>query len=365
MNNSCGIPKHQSSIDFMKNHFNGHRVPLDATIELTHKCNFKCVHCYGGHERTYKDLTFDQWLSILKEIKDAGCLNITFTGGEVLTRKDFSKIYTETRKMGFMVSVFSNASLLNENIVKLFYDYPITYFSTTMYGFTPETYGVVTGNANNYYAFMKGLDLLNKYNITVELKAIALRENFDEIAKIYKFAKERGYLFRCAVGIRNRNDTKNIPVEHSITPEEALTLDIKTFPERLDFWKQQACAPNPQPFTDNRRNKHYKFLCHAGEYSFMIDASGFLHCCSVERLSGISLLKNKFKDCWNGYIFNLINTKVSDNFKCLNCEDFRYCEQCTAKIELEGGSKLIPNYDTCKLAKLRHEWCDKYRRENS
>lgn len=350
-----------SSREFMKNNFEGKHIPLDGTLELTHKCNFKCVHCYGQNERNEKDLSYDQWIGVLEKLKKAGCLNLIFTGGEALLRKDFCDLYIKSREMGFLVSVFSNASLLDDKLAKVFWEYPITYFSTTMYGFSPSTYAVVTGSERNYQMFMNGLSLLKKYSITTELKAVVLKENLHEIKKIYDYANEQGFLFRCSAGIRSCNDSGSSPFQHTVTPEEAFQLDIEAFPERLRFWQDQALNPSAQPYTTAKRKNCYKYLCHAGESSFMIDASGVLHCCGVDRINGISIIENDFLDCWENFIPKIINQKVGEDFPCLQCKDFRYCEQCSAEIELESGGKMIPNSNVCRLARLRHKWCDDYK----
>lgn len=356
--NSCVVCKTLSSLDYIKSNFEGLRVPLDGTVELTHKCNFRCVHCYGAHERAEEDLSYEQWIDIFQQIKEAGCLNLIFTGGEALIRNDFKKLYLKAREMGFMVIVFSNASLLTEEIAKMFWEYPITYFSTTMYGFTPSTYAEITGKEENYFDFMKGLQLLKKYCIPVELKAIALKENFTELKSIYEYAKKEGYMFRCSSGIRARNDSQLTPIDYALSPEDALKLDVEFFPERIEFWKQQAKSPCKQPYTENRRKNKFKYLCHIGEQSFMIDASGNIHCCGIERSVNMSVLENGFEMCWRELMPNVINKKTEETFKCLSCKDFRYCEQCTARIELESSEGLVPSKEMCKLAKLRHQWCD-------
>jgi len=70
------------------------RVPLSGSLEITHRCNLRCVHCYVGTARYSKDLQReemgkDQIFRLLDEICDAGCLHLLITGGEPLMRPDF------------------------------------------------------------------------------------------------------------------------------------------------------------------------------------------------------------------------------------------------------------------------------------
>ena len=59
-------------------------VPYGATIELTSRCNFRCVHCYLDHFHQTEDLTFDQIKFILDALAKAGMMTIFFSGGEPL-----------------------------------------------------------------------------------------------------------------------------------------------------------------------------------------------------------------------------------------------------------------------------------------
>ena len=360
----CSVPKNMELQMLLEENFAGKHIPIDGMIELTHSCNFRCIHCYGKNERVMNDLTFDQWISIFKQIKEEGCLCIALTGGEVLCRKDFIDLYIEAKRMGFIVVVLSNASLVSEEIAKVFYDYPLAYFSTTMYGYSRETYKKVTGSADNYNRFLNGLQILEKYKIPIELKTVALKENYEDLQNIYNFSVEKGYPFRCTINIRATNEGNTETSSHSISPEQGLKLDTEVFKNRLNFWKHQALNPNPQPKTEEKRKNKYKFLCNAGKNGFMIDANGDAHICMAERSQGYSLLNNSFKEYWNNVITKIASEHVQDDFPCIKCNNFRYCEQCSAQFDLENNSNItcITN-SKCKLAELRHEWCDKYASE--
>ena len=66
---------------------------IDGTvyIELTHKCNFKCKHCYANCPQP-KEMTFEQVKHLSKILKKEGFKKILLTGGEPLLIKDIKKI---------------------------------------------------------------------------------------------------------------------------------------------------------------------------------------------------------------------------------------------------------------------------------
>ncbi len=94
------------------------RVPLSGSIEITFRCNLRCVHCYISDYSGDGEMTTPEILRILDEIADAGCLWLLLTGGEVLSRTDFPEIYLHAKRRGFLLTVFSNGVLFDDRIAK-------------------------------------------------------------------------------------------------------------------------------------------------------------------------------------------------------------------------------------------------------
>jgi MoaA/NifB/PqqE/SkfB family radical SAM enzyme len=105
-----------------------HRVPLNGSIAMTHRCHLRCVHCYLGEERFAPpaggELATPFWLRVLDEAAEAGCLKLLITGGEPLLRADFAAVYEHAIRLGLLVSVFTNGTLVDERVVALFAEWP-------------------------------------------------------------------------------------------------------------------------------------------------------------------------------------------------------------------------------------------------
>lgn len=94
--------------------------PLAGNFELTARCNFNCKMCYvhltaEEQQRRGRELTAEEWLAIAQEARSRGMLFLLLTGGEPLIRKDFRYLLTELKKMGLLVSVNSNGSLIDRD----------------------------------------------------------------------------------------------------------------------------------------------------------------------------------------------------------------------------------------------------------
>ena len=113
--------------------------PLAGNFELTPRCNFNCKMCYvhlseAEQKRRGAELSADEWLSIAETARSQGMLFLLLTGGEPLIRPDFRYILSELKKMGLMVSINSNASLIDKDMLDFFRHEPPFRFNITLYG---------------------------------------------------------------------------------------------------------------------------------------------------------------------------------------------------------------------------------------
>ena len=137
------------------------RVPFSFELDITARCNNNCRHCCinlpaGDSVARDKELSFEELKEIIDEAVSLGALWCLITGGEPLLREDFPALYLYLKKKGLLVSVFTNAALMTEELVKLFQEYPPRDIEVTVYGVKQGTYERVTRTAGSHSAFMRG-----------------------------------------------------------------------------------------------------------------------------------------------------------------------------------------------------------------
>ena len=165
-------------------------------LEITARCNNDCRHCYinvpaGDASAKAQELSASEILRIAREAASLGAVWCLVTGGEPLLRPDFPEIYLGLKRLGLLVSVFTNATPITEEHVALFKRYPPRDIEVTVYGVTKETYERVARRPGSYDAFMRGLDRLLAGGVKVRLKTVAIRSNMHEMAEIERFCRER------------------------------------------------------------------------------------------------------------------------------------------------------------------------------
>ena len=137
------------------------------------------------------ELTADEWLAIAEQARSQGMLFLLLTGGEPLIRADFRYLLTELKKMGLIVSINSNASLIDDDWLDFFRHEPPSRMNITLYGGCNETYERLCGRPM-YDRVVHNTRALKALGIGVKLNASMTPYNVDDMDAIYAIATELG-----------------------------------------------------------------------------------------------------------------------------------------------------------------------------
>ena len=109
---------------FLFSKASGMLVPLSGTFELSPVCNFSCRMCYVRKTAAEvkasarPQMTMAQWLRIAQEVREQGMLYLLLTGGEPFLWPDFWPLYEQLCRMGFLISINTNGSLIDEAAIE-------------------------------------------------------------------------------------------------------------------------------------------------------------------------------------------------------------------------------------------------------
>jgi MoaA/NifB/PqqE/SkfB family radical SAM enzyme len=169
------------------------RIPIAGGLELTARCNLRCIHCYHGPDACRPaegtELSTADFQRIIDEVVEAGCLHVLLTGGEPMLRRDFPDIYRHARGSGTLVTVFTNATLVTDEHVTLFRDLPPAKVDVSIYGASRDTYEAVTGVQGSFARCLAGVERLVKAGIPTALKTVVLRTNQREVEDMEHLAR--------------------------------------------------------------------------------------------------------------------------------------------------------------------------------
>jgi radical SAM protein with 4Fe4S-binding SPASM domain len=333
----------------------GRRAPVEVSIEMTHRCPLECQHCYNNLPMSdvaarKNELTFNEHIRLLDELVKQGCLWILYTGGEIFARKDFLDIYTEAKKRGFLITLFTNGTLITPRVADHLAEYRPFSIEITLYGATRETYETLTRIPGSYDRCMKGIRLLLERGLPLKLKTVPTTVNFHEVYEMKRMAEEDfGVQFKFDPLVNPRIDCSQSPLGVRLTPEHVVALEFRD-PVRKSEYKKKielelALPAEPQP--------EQKYTCGGGQNGCAIDPGGRMTICVLSHQDGYDFRNGSFTEGWTTRLAEIRDSKRTRETKCSRCRIQSLCSMCPANGELENGDAESPVEFLCEVAHLR------------
>ena len=326
-------------------------IPLKGTFELTARCNFNCNMCYIHLDEEQiksigRELTNEEWLNIARQAKDAGMLYLTLTGGEVFARPGFRELYEELSQMGFLIQIFSNGYLIDENVVEWLREIPPYMLRFTLYGVSNDTYERVCGIKYGFDRVSHAIDLVQEADIPLYLVSTITKENEKDMAAMSCFAKEKKVIFRATTDLLKpvrgaKRDVEMHRVDKEITRENILKILCDS--EQL------------VSYTDNPLD-----VCGSYRKAFWITWNGNLQLCGFMSNPIVPILAaGKFDEAWKLLLEQLKQIKKPEG--CNNCKFEGFCIKCPGILTAECGDYYKVNEEFCNKARTLYET---YRKTN-
>ena len=343
------------------------RVPLAFDLEVTARCNNDCRHCYinlpaGDRTAKAKELSLAEISRIADEAVSLGAMWCLITGGEPLLRDDFCDLYLMLKRKGLIVSVFTNATLVNGEHVALFKKYPPRDIEISVYGVSRETYEAVTRKPGMFDKFMRGLNLLMGSGVRVRLKAMAIQTNMHEQAAIAEFCRARTkdfFRFDPFLTLRFDGDAaRNAEIRaERLTPEQIVALE-NTDEERVNALRKNCSMFINDEFT--HRDCDHLFHCGAGYGSFNVSYDGEFRLCAAlwHRECIYDLRQGSLADAWQSFsprVRNLRSQRKEYLEVCRVCPILNLCMWCPGHAYLETGALDGTTPYFCAVAHARME----------
>ena len=95
------------------------------------------------------------------------------------------------------------------------------------------------------------------------------------------------------------------------------------------------------------------FRCKLGRASCAIDYEGRMCPCMSFRHVGRRLTRDNFDEVWSSFS-NYQKMKASENYRCLQCKSYDFCDICPAMMQFVHGDLEYVDEHFCKTAKARY-----------
>lgn len=333
--------------------------PLSGNFELTARCNFDCKMCYvhlsaQEQRRCGRELDADEWLAVAEAARNRGMLFVLLTGGEPLIRPDFCYLLTELKKMGLLVSVNTNGSLIDKDLLDFFRHEPPFRFNISLYGGGNETYERLCG-CPAFDRVAGNIRALKQLGVDVKINVSLTPYNAADMEKIYAAAQELGtpvqlaaYMFppvRRSEDMVGQNDrfTSCQAAQYAVAWDK-LRFSPEEFRQRAEAMKKGLALPQKEICEGTPGEG---VACRAGRSAFWINWQGEMTPCGMMTHPKFSVPKLGFDEAWE-------RTKAATEAirlpsECAVCSSKHVCRACAAMCVTETGHFNVKPTYLCEM----------------
>lgn len=338
------------------------RTPINATIELTPTCNFRCDMCYIRMEKSQAEKrgglrSIEEWLHIANQLQEIGTLFILLTGGEPLLYPDFKELYIRLKEKGFILTINTNATLIDDETVRLFQRLKPRRVNVSLYGVTNGTYLNLCHATNGFDRCLEGLKRLKEYGIDTKLNLTLTRQNIKEHRQMLELADEWDLpmLTNSYISVYSRPECATTlpldtcrPVPDEVAHAEVEALEHKYGKEYTSYathvLQQLERGESPVPA------EGIGLACRAGKSSAWINWQGVMTPCVDMETPAVSLLSTTVSDAWKQIVTKC--EQLPFHKECAGCTLRSICDVCYANARNEKGQCGGIGY-LCRIAKSK------------
>ncbi len=183
-------------------------VPLIMDIAVTYRCQCRCVHCCAEALRGSgtTELKTEELKSLIDQAEQMGVMQVVFSGGEPLLRKDIVELVRYAHDAGMMIRLNTNSLLLNPQLVLNLKKAGLDICAVSIDDAEPKVHDRLRGVPGLHKKALSGIGLLRKYGLFFNILTYASKRNVTAgLEKIIAWARQLGVLsvliyFPVAVG---------------------------------------------------------------------------------------------------------------------------------------------------------------------
>lgn len=215
----------------------GQGKPLWLLLELTYRCPLACPWCNNpvDYERYGNELTTEEWKRVMREGRELGALQLGFSGGEPLQRKDVEELVGEANRLGYYTNLITSGIGLSEARLAELKRAGLNQIQLSIQSSRRDLTDSLVG-ARAFDHKLKVARLIKEYDFPMVLNVPVCRQNVDLTAEILEMAEEIGADYLEFANIQyynwamvNRNEL--LPSLEQLKRAEALVQEAR---KRLD-----------------------------------------------------------------------------------------------------------------------------------
>lgn len=324
-------------------------IPLSVQLDLTYRCNERCIHCYLDHE-DHGEMTTAEILGLLDQLAAAGVFFLNVSGGEIFMRPDLFAIIEHARKLQFSVKLKTNGVMIREAKARRIAALGVEAVQISLYSHDAASHDEITKLPGSFKRTIEGARLLRDAGVKVIFANVLMQQNADHYKQVQALAAE--------MGIRYEVDATITPMMDGDRGIVALNMDGGRLAEIMhdtsllgDQAERLLAAPSgPTPL-----DEAYETLpCSAGHTACYVSPYGDVFPCVQFPYKVGNVREQAFIDIWkhSPQLNDVRAIRVSDLEGCSSCVHGSSCTRCPGLAYLEGNMRG-PSIQDCEKSFAR------------
>ena len=327
--------------------------PFLVALNLTRRCNLRCAHCYldagtrrdGGHDEL-KTGEVTALLDGIAKLSDETL--VVLTGGEPLLRPDIYRIARHASRLGLMVVLGSNATLLSDKRVAALQKAGVSAVGISLDSLDPDYHDGFRGKPGAWAKTLAGIDACRRARFMFQIHFSVTDDNADELDAMIDFARSVGaavlnVFFLVCTG-RGESVT-NVSVEvyewvmRRVTEAARDEQELIVRPRCAPHFKRMAIELDPSlPLT--LAHGYEAGGCLAGTRYCRVTPDGQVTPCPYIEASVGSIRDTDFAELWrDSPLFARLRAPKLEG-RCGVCEYAKLCGGCRARPFARSGNLM-------------------------
>lgn len=297
--------------------------PYRMDLALTYRCQNDCDHCYN-ETKEKKELSVEQWKTIISRLWDEGIPHIVFTGGEPTLYPGLDQLIAKSEEFGQVTGLITNGRSLGKpgylrELVKLGLDH----VQITVLSNSEDRHDKLTGATGSWKETIQGLKTALAEDLYVSTNTTIMRKNLKDVEATMRFLIELG--------------VKNIAFNVIIRSGKGESVEGISFDEMCGILKRLKAIGDesginmiwysPTPYCEfNPVNQGFGIKqCTACSINMAVEPDGtVLPCQSYYEPLG-NILTDPWEKIWNHSLCKEIRERTNLDAKCEDCQLRQVC----------------------------------------
>jgi AdoMet-dependent heme synthase len=321
-------------------------IPLSVQLDLTYRCNERCIHCYLDHD-DHGEMTTAEIKNLLDQMADAGVFYLTISGGEILMRRDFFEILEHARARTFCIKLKTNGVLIRQKEAQRLRALGVESVQISIYSHRAEVHDAITMMPGSFRQSIEAVRLLREHGIHVVMANVLMIHNVQDYDGVQALAAELGAQFIIDPTITPMMDGDRSILSLNVDQD---TLREVFHKESLAGNVEEFCAVPQVPGEEDLNS----LPCSAGHTACYVSPYGDVYPCVQFPLPCGNVRRTKFVDIWrhSPQLNEVRSIRLRDMLTCSQCIHGGTCTRCPGLAFLEGNMRG-PSYQDCEKSYAR------------